>query len=59
MPRAGNEAKVAMVASSAFDPDDLIRIAWSLGHEAGRLGLRSLMPRLEPPVVQQPMASAG
>jgi len=45
----GHAAKVRMIVSSSFDPEDLIAIAWRLGHEAGRLGLTRTMPRLTPP----------
>jgi hypothetical protein len=43
----GHAAKIQMVADSSFDPEDVIEIAWAFGHEAGRLGLGSEMPRLE------------
>jgi hypothetical protein len=55
----GHAAKRNMVAGSGFDPEDLISIAWTLGHEAGRLGLSKSMPELQPPAVPQRMAAAG
>lgn len=54
----GHAAKCAMVAASGFDPDDMITIAWHLGHEAGKLGLSGAMPQLVPPEVP-PIAAAG
>jgi hypothetical protein len=54
----GHAAKIRMVSGSSFDPEDLIRIAWLLGCEAGRLGLSKAMPRLAPPVVPPRMAAA-
>ena len=50
----GHAAKVDLVAGSSFDSEDLIAIAWALGHEAGRLGLSNTMP----PALQR-MASAA
>jgi hypothetical protein len=54
----GHAAKVRMVAGNDFDPEDQVRIAWMLGHEAGRLGLSGAMPRLAPPAVPR-MADAA
>jgi hypothetical protein len=42
----GHAAKCRMVASSGFDLEDLVEIAWLLGHEAGRLGVNKAMPSL-------------
>jgi hypothetical protein len=54
----GHAAKIQMVAGSSFDPEDLIEIAWAFGHEAGRLGLGSEMPRLEPAEAERVAAAA-
>jgi hypothetical protein len=56
---AGHGLKIKMVASSEFDSDDLVGIAWALGHEAGRLGLGSRMPQLQPVTVPKRMVAAS
>jgi hypothetical protein len=39
-------AKLKAVAAFGYDPDQLIEVAWILGHQAGQLGLSSRMPTL-------------
>ncbi len=39
-------AKLKAIARFGYDPDQLIEVAWILGHQAGQLGLSARMPTL-------------
>jgi hypothetical protein len=44
----GHAAKISAIVAADFDLEDLVGIAYRLGHEAARLGLHGDVPDLKP-----------